>query len=133
MFPPICSSRKIKKHVFRRFSCKLCLTYVSVGYSSSGCASFRFVSARLSLERHYLLPYYFQSSFRRVSEQFCGSFRAFLKRVSEQFQGSFRAVLEQLQCSFRAVLEQFEKRVSDQFQSSFKRVSEHLKKSFRAV
>ena len=53
--------------------------------------SFRLVSRRLSLRRHYLFPYYFQSSFRAVSEQSQSSLRA----VPEQFQSSFRAVSEQ--------------------------------------
>ena len=62
--------------------------------------NFCFVSARLSLKRHYPLSYFYQSSFRAVSEQFQSSLRA----AWYQFQCSFRAVSEQFQSSFRAVL-----------------------------
>ena len=39
-------------------------------YLILGYGNFRLVSARLSLGRHYPFTYYFQSSFRAVSEQF---------------------------------------------------------------
>ena len=84
-----------------RFLCKLHLTYVYVRWSWLENGHFCFVSARVSLSRHYPLPYYFffQSSFRPVSQ-----FRAVLefRAVSEQLRGSSRAVLE-----FKALLEHF--------------------------
>ena len=88
--------------------------------------NFGLVSGRLSLKRHYPFTYYFQSSFRAVSEQFRSSFRAVSEQVwsslgavwggVSQFQvfGGFRGVSEQFQVlggfwgSFRAVSGQFE-------------------------
>ena len=45
-----------------------------------GVRSFRPVSARLSLERHYPFTYYFPSSCRAVSEKIQSSFRAVLEQ-----------------------------------------------------
>ena len=84
-------------------------------------AQFRLVSAQLSLSRLYPFTYFFQSSFRAVSEQFQSSFRA----VSDDFQSIFRAVSEDFQSSFRAV--------SEQFQSSFRGLSEQFQRTLRAV
>ena len=54
-------------------------------FQSKKYDNFCLVSALLSLVRHYLFTYFFQCSFRVVSEQFQINFRA----TSEQFQGTF--------------------------------------------